>query len=211
MFFRLLFGSLAGAVILMAWGFLFWVVLIPPGKVVLAAPGELALAETIANALPASGTYFIPQPPQKAQGGGDAEFDEFRARHIAGPIMMLHYNMRGADPLSLGVYLRGFLHFLVTTLLAGMILLLALPGLNSYLRRLVMIFGLGVFAAVTVRLSDPVWWHLPWPFHVYGAIFLISGWLLAGIVMAWIIHPKKGYKHVTDSGLPLWKRAFDVN
>ncbi len=137
--------------------------------------------------------------------------EEFRARYIAGPIVMLHYNLDGIDPFSLGTYLRGFLHFLVTTVVAGLILLLAMPGLDTFSRRVFMILGLGVFAAVAVRLSDPIWWRLPWPFHVYGSIFLITGWLFAGITMAWIIHPKRGYTHVTDSGKPLWKRALDVD
>lgn len=211
MFVRLVFGSLAGAVVLMVWGFFFWVVLLPPGKVILAAPGELALVETLTNALPESGTYFIPQPPYEGPGGGEGEIEEFRARYIAGPIVMLHYNVDGTDPLSLDTYLRGFVHFLVTTVLAGLILLLAMPGLDSYGKRVFMIFSLGVFAAVAVRLSDPIWWRLPWPFHIYGSIFLVSGWLFAGIAMAWIIHPKRGYTHVTDSGKPLWKRALDVD
>ena len=92
-----------------------------------------------------------------------------------------------------------------------LLLLVALPALESYARRVAFVCGLGVFAAVAVRLSEPILWHLPWGHFLHGATYDAASWLVAGLVLGAIVKPPRGVVHLTDPSKPLWKRALDVD
>jgi len=112
----------------------------------------------------------------------------------------------GGDTLLLGLA-----HFFVSALMAAILLRMVMSVLTGYLGRVFFVFLLGVFAALTVRLSDPIWWNLPWDFFVHGAVMTVINWLLAGLVLAMIVKPQQGFVHETDPNRPLWKRALDVD
>jgi rod shape-determining protein MreC len=58
--------------------------------------------------------------------------------------------------------LTGFAHFLLSAIVAAWLLRLALPLLRSYGQRVVFIAGLGVFAAIALQPSGPIWMFHPW-------------------------------------------------
>ena len=211
MIFRTVAGAVICAAALMIWGFLFWVVLIPPGTTLKRLPGEVGLVRELAEAVPESGSYYFPLPPLKdgtEQGPGVME--SFRERHVSGPIGLLHYSRKGSDPFSMVTYLLGFAHFFLSALLAAILLMLALPALETFVGRAAFVFGLGLFATVAMRLGDPIWWKLPWEFHLTSALYHLISWLIAGLVLAAVVKPSVGYRHMTDPSKPLWKRALDV-
>lgn len=35
----------------------------------------------------------------------------------------------------------------------------------------------------------PIWWHLPWPFHLVSAVYDVTAWFVAGLVLAAFIRP----------------------
>ncbi len=209
---RVLFGATATAVTLMAWGFLFWVVLSAPGGVLKAVPDETAFMAALRESLPATGTYYFPLPPERELGRDEGpDFLAFREKHRAGPVGMIRITRDGADPLSLRTYAVGFVHFFAAALIAALLLLMVLPALDTYVRRVVFVFGLGLFGAIAIRLSDPIWWHLPWGHDVHGAVYHSVSWLLAGLVLAGVVRPPRGVIHMTDPSKPLWKRALEVD
>jgi hypothetical protein len=208
---RVLLGSLASALMLMLWGFLFWVVLSAPGGALRAIPDEPPLLETLLQSLPESGSYYFPLPPETTGAQqGPPDMEAFRLRHMAGPVGLLHFSREGADPLAFGMYARGFAHLFVSSFIAALFLLAAQPILDTYLQRVLFVFGLGLFGVVAMSLSEPVWWHLPWAHYLNGALFHLSGWFLAALVLAGTVRPSRGAPHVTDPSKPLWKRALDV-
>jgi|GEM_PF-355027 len=209
---RVLVGAVVSAVALMLWGFMFWVVLSAPGGATRALPDEPALMQTLREHLPASGTYYFPLPPSPTPSRDDrAAVEAFRQRELAGPIGMIHFRREGADPLSPFVYVERGLHAFVSSLIAALLLVVALPELEGFVQRTAFVFGLGVFAAVAVRFSEPIWWHLPWRHFVHGAIYDSVSWLIAGVVLAAIVKPPRGVPHLTDPSKPLWKRALEVD
>lgn len=209
---RVLLGAVLSALALMLWGFVFWVVLSAPGGEVRAVPDELAVTEFLYRALPQSGTYVFPTRPQPDNGRDEVRvLEAYRQRQIAGPVGLLHINRGGADPLSPRTYVRGFAQAFAATLLAAVLMLAAMPVLETFVQRAAFVFGLGLFAAVAVRLYEPIWWHLPWGHFVHSAAYHVAGWLIAGIVLAAIVRPPRGAVHMTDPSKPLWKRALDVD
>jgi len=42
-----------------------------------------------------------------------------------------------------------------------------------------------------VRLADPVWYRLPWPYFVYSLIYLVAGWGLAALAIAGPVRPAR--------------------
>jgi hypothetical protein len=209
---RVLMGAVASALALMLWSFMFWVVLAAPGGSLLRVPDEQAFLATLKDKLPLSGSYVFPLPPT-AEPGRDPgpALEAFRQRQISGPMGMLHFNRRGADPLSPITYGRGFIHLFAASLIAALLLRMALPALETYLHRAAFVTGLGIFAAVAVRCYDPIWWHLNWGFFLHAAFYDVTAWLVSGLVLAGIVQPPRGVPHLTDPSKPLWKRALDVD
>ena len=208
---RVLVGAVASALALLLWGLLFWVLLSTPGESERAVPDEPGLVQLLRERLPDSGTYAFPAPPPRAAARDAGALEAFRQRKLAGPIGMIHFRRGGTDPLSLRNYLIGFLHLLAASFVAALLLATALPALESYGRRAAFVFGLGVFAVVAVRISDPVWWHLPWGHFLHAALYDGAAWLISGLVLGGIVRPTRGARHLTDPNTPLWKRALDVD
>ncbi len=208
---RVLVGAVVSALALLLWGFLFWAVLSVPGEVERAVPDEPGLMQTLRERLPASGTYTFPAPPARRAARDATALEAFRQRNLAGPIGMIHWRSGGTDPLSPRNHLLGFLHLLAASFVAALLLAVALPALDSYARRAAFVFGLGVFAVLAVRLSDPVWWHLPWGHFLHAALYDGAAWFISGLVLGGIVKPVRGARHLTDPGIPLWKRALDVD
>ncbi len=209
---RMLLGAVISAAVLLVWSVLFWMVLSAPGKAVRAVPDETALMQSMREAVPGAGAYYFPMPPGPGPGAERASVVEaFRRRHVHGPVGLLLINPEGSDPLSPRTYLLAFGHALLASLVAALLLRIALPVLESYLARALFVFLLGVFAAVAVQLSDPIWWRLPWSHHLHGAAYHVLTWLLGGLVLAAVVKPRRGAVHVTDPRQPLWKRALDVD
>jgi hypothetical protein len=62
--------------------------------------------------------------------------------------------------------------------------------MGTYGRRVLFIIVAGIFASVSVALSDPIWFHQPWGYPVFGAVYQAGGWVLAAPLMAAIIKAK---------------------
>jgi hypothetical protein len=118
-------------------------------------------------------------------------------KHRDGPLVEVIYQKDGVDMNSLLVYAMGFGHFLVTSFLAAVVLLLAAPGLRAYPARVFFVFLVGVFASVAVHLSYPIWFHHPWPVHLVQAGYTASSWLLAGVVLGLVIRPRRPETRLT--------------
>jgi hypothetical protein len=187
MFLRVVIGAFLAALVLMAWGFVFWMFL-PFGKAVLQRlPGEEAVLKTLRENIPATGIYIY---PSMEEAGGSKEAQEtMMQKQVAGPLVEIIYRKDGLDPLSPSTYGLGLAHFFVSGLLAGGLLALALPNLKTYAARLLFVFLVGLFAAFFVDLSAGIWMNHPWDLPLLSAAYHTSSWLLAGLPMAAIIKP----------------------
>ena len=184
-------GSLLGAMVLMFWGYAYWAVLLPPGTALRDVHDQPELARALGSLLPRAGTYFIPHMAEHEDDPQSGEHSHAElSEALGGTVAMVHFAPGAGNPLSPLTYLLSTAHFLLSTVLASLLLLVALPVLKTYARRAAFVFGLAVFATIAVRLTDPIWYRLPWAYFLYASLYLIVGWGLTALVMAAVLRPR---------------------
>ena len=189
--FRLLFGALLSAVVLFFWGFVFWVQSGVMFQFLHALPNDEEVVEALQKSDPPSGTYLIPFPASAADAADKDREAALLDRHRKGPLVEIIYRKEGLDPTRPQEMIKGFCHFFAASLLAGVLLVLALPGLPRYVMRVLFVFLLGAFATVAISFAGPVWFHHPWTAVLYTSAYQVIGWLLAGLAMGLVIRPIK--------------------
>ena len=181
------FGAAAGSIVLMVWGFVYWTVL-PFGYRVMDGVGSnTSVVRLMQQTLPGTGVYMIPWLAQDEMQQGDA-VEKMVSQHREGPVVQILYSEHGADPMGPQVLLGGLMNFFTVSLIVAGLLLMAMPGLRGYSERVQFVFLLGLLVGVS-DLARPIWWHQPWDYWIHQALFPMTGWLLAGLVMGWIIKP----------------------
>ena len=190
MILRIVTGTVVGAAVLMALGYVYWALILPPNTALIDAADQPALALALRSQLTKAGTYFIPHAaaPSGAHGNGAASHEHILP-DLGGVVAMIHYDPQGGNPLSARTYILSFTHFLASTLMASLLLAVALPALKTYPRRAGFVFGLGLFAAFAIRLTDPIWYSLPWDYFLYSLSYLIVGWGLAALAISAVVRP----------------------
>lgn len=176
---RLFLGSLLAALALFVWGFLFWGQ--PwgnPGVQNLSLNQSEAVLSTLGDAVPESGTYFVPDPTDTDN------MDRLMELHERGPIAMIFVRKEGINPMAPTVFLLGFLQCLLTAFLIGLVLRAVAAQLPTYRSRVTFAALIGIAAAVWVNLADPIWWHHPWAFHLVSFAYDLGAWVLCGAILA---------------------------
>ena len=159
-------GSVVAAVVMFALGFVFFGLLFPIALSPLGTDAAAAAQAALASNLPGSGSYMVPM-------------DE--AAFMAGPAALVNFIAAGdvpSMPVAMGL---GFLHFLVSAFLLGMVLR-AVGGDFAHQAKVVLLLGLT--ASVFMHLGDGIWYGYGWrmPLFEFAAdgIMLIAG----GLVLA---------------------------
>jgi hypothetical protein len=194
---RIVAGALAGAVILFFWNFASWEVLNLHSASVRSLPleSEAAVVESLQDNLDASGLYVIPgfqHDPLWDDAAKEAARDATFERKRRGPIAVLIYQREGAEPMSAMTLVTGFVIYLFSTVLASIFLYTAAPALWSYLRRVLFVGLLGLFATIVTDWSYWNWMHFPTDHTIMMSVDAIVGWTLAGLAMGAIIKRRPG-------------------
>lgn len=176
------------AIVLMAWGFVFWTLLPFPMDYIHTLPNEDAIGAVFQDNQVAPGVYTYPGP-DGMNADDEATVEAWKSKHLAGPILHVFVS-NGLEPMAPTMYMKGMLHFFVSSLIAGTLLAIAGNSLTGYGARVAFVAGLGLFAAVFVGMGDVVWFYHPLGYQLMLACFLISSWILAGLVLAAFIRPK---------------------
>src|SRR5262245_61014028 len=91
-------GVILSAVLLMAWGFVFWAVSGLFGYIVQKLPNETIVVEALKAEKLASGNYVAPYPSEAVMSGKDeAALKAFREKFQQGPLVQIVYRAEGAD------------------------------------------------------------------------------------------------------------------
>ncbi|MCZ6536548.1 MAG: hypothetical protein O6838_01455 [Gammaproteobacteria bacterium] len=181
---ELLLGSVIAAVALFFWGFVYWAVSPLPYTALKTVADETAAGQALLEHFPQSGTYYLPDPQ-------NPDIDEMNALHRQGPVAMVDIDADGAVPQSPIVMLAGFAHMLITTLMISLLMRLTGDALATYGDRVLFVFLAGVIVAFWARISDVIWWGLGLPWQMYNAIYDVSAWLIAGLILAKFVGPKQ--------------------
>jgi hypothetical protein len=179
---RLLIGTTVAAVALFLWGFLYWGASPVAWMIIGPVPDEAALQADLRETLPDAGAYLLPHPTNE-----DAETHAARAK--AGPVATLLVH-GGADPDDPTPFLGGFVHMWVSALLMGLLLRRVAPTSLGSAVAVAALAGLG--AAVWSNLGRPVWYWQPWDYHLLFAVYDFTGWVVAGLVLAYFVRARSG-------------------
>ena len=104
-------------------------------------------------------------------------------------VMHCHGSMSSMEPVVLAL---GFLQEFVTVMLMGALLALAGPSLPTYVSRVRFLTLAGIAVAVFTDLGAPIWWRHPWPFHLVSAVYTVTAWFVAGLVLSAVVGPRSG-------------------
>ena len=179
---KLALGVILASIAVFVWGFVYWAANPLPYSAWKQTEDDAAAGQAILEHFPESGTYFLP---------GIYNDEETMTRlHEAGPIAMIHLSREGGPVMRPLVLVKGFLLNLVTVILAALLLRLALPASASYADGVKLAALTGLAAAVFIDFGDVVWWYGSWDWKLHMAIYHVSFWLVAGLILAKFIRPQ---------------------
>jgi hypothetical protein len=186
---RVAIAAIVGAVILFLWGFLYWVGLAVPQKVIHPVPSQDQVAEALRVNVRQKGAYWYPADPHHADGSPTTpqELTDFTERHQRGPVFLLFYQPQGFAPMAPQVFIQGLTVNFVYCLLAAMLLHAA--GLKYYLARVAFLTGISLAMVVGSFVKQAVWLYLPLDYTLVITADAVGGAFLAAVVMAFIVRP----------------------
>ncbi len=182
---RFVLGSILSAVVLFLWGYLYWGILPISKQVIQAMPAGDDVSAVLQEKVGKTGVYYLPGLP--SDESNTAAMEAFVAKHEAGPVAMLFYRQQGATPMSPRTLAAGFVHSLLVTVIAGILLIAAAP--STYPNRVLLIVWAGIFCTVWVHISQVVWYYYPWNFCFLYMVYHVVGALLVGLIMAAFVKP----------------------
>jgi hypothetical protein len=177
-----LLGIFLASLAMFGFGAAFWMTPLTTSFFMASLDDETA-GRRLKEMFPASGTYYVP-----SQRNPPAELTRL---HEAGPVATIHIRHEGSPVMDAKVLAAGFVHELISMTLAALVMGALLSVLNTYVRRCVFMAMLGLLIAWFGPISQPIWWHQPWPVHVVNAVYTLLAWLVAGLVLAAFIKPAR--------------------
>ncbi len=177
-------GGLAAAIAMFLWGFLFWGVgLLDPFAHTTPA-SQAKLATSLQETLPETGVYFLPDRTLNTP-------EEWAAIHQKGPIATVTVRTSGADPMAPSKLALGFAHMLAAALLLGTIM--AISNRPNYLERLQLGALVGIAGTLFANLTQPIWFHAPWGYHLVNATYQLVAWFIAAAILAYFIRRRTAF------------------
>jgi hypothetical protein len=187
---RLILAAVLAGVVQMAWGFAFWAISPIPKTMMGQVPDQAKLLAALKDNLPESGVYFMPCPDNAKATQAETAEEVFFRQHREGPLVQICYHREGKEPMGGTTLLAGQLHCIGSCLVMGLLMLFALPNLNTYIARVLFVSLAGVFVVFSLRFQDAIWFLHSWDFTLMQSGFDLASWLLAGVIMGAIIRPQ---------------------
>ena len=86
--------------------------------------------------------------------------------------------------------LRGFMVDIIASMMATILLVMALPSLGGYWSRVTFVLALGVFAIMSVHLVNGVFHDMPFTWTTGVSLDMTASWLFVGLVLGGVIKNK---------------------
>jgi hypothetical protein len=172
---RVLIGSVVGAVAMFIVGFIFWATPLQYlGYSTASDSQNAAIQLSLAQNLPHTGHYIVPNPMTQVGGNG----------YTKGPIASVDYNSRGystADPASM---IAGFVQEVIVSLIIGLSLFAVAGRVTDFASRIKVAIGLSGAATLMITTGDPIWMHGDWRYAIYALVADVAMLSAASIVIA---------------------------
>lgn len=188
---KALIAGVAAGLLMFVWGFVAHMVLrLGEGGIqTLTAEQEVAARTALRENFPGSGLYYLPWMEDWPNASEEEQAD-YQKRHEEGPVAYLVLQRDGAPvmpPSMMG------LELLSNVGAALLVSFLALLLTGSRLKRALAIGGIGLAGWLSISASQTIWFRFPTETLVESGIEQGVGWLLSGLLIAWIV-PAVGSK-----------------
>ncbi len=185
---RTLLGGVLGGVILLVWGILAWMILPLHKDTVQNLPNEEAVVAAL-QGTPQQGVYGFPGRPGNTSD--KAAMDAWTERYRRGPMGMVVYDPKGADPMMASSIVVGLLIYILAALVATWTYQRSTALTGTLFQRLSFFGMLGIFLALATYFANWNWMGFPLGFTTSMALDTIIGWLLAGWGISLVVKPPK--------------------
>lgn len=178
-------AALLGAIIVMIWGFISWVVL--PwhswGTKSFTQEGQ-AVTQAIKSEALEPGVYFLPNMPKDLHKNPESE-KQWQEKAKEGPFAFISVKPRGTIwDMKVMLFVQFVIQFIAALIVAW---LLSLTYITSTIKNALYV-ALAVSAgAFIANLSNWNWWGFPLEMSIVNFIDVFLGWFIAGLVMSLII------------------------
>jgi len=135
--------------------------------------------------VPAPGLYFFPAMDMSKRMTKEQQ-DAWTAKYKAGPTGLLLIQPSGVDMTMVSQMSIAFVSTLLCAALAAFVLT---ATVGSFLRRVMVVAAIGLFAWLAISIEQWDWYEFPFGFVALDAINQVIGWTLAGLLMAKMIKP----------------------
>ena len=187
---QIIIGGIIGGITLFFCGFISWGAMDWHHNTTISShEGINAVVENIDQHLPETGVYYF--PPMLFEQHDTEAMADWMELHKTVPHGMIFYNATPGDPMPPMRLVRGFLVDIVASMMATVLLIIALPNLPKYGARVMYVLALGVFAVMSVHLVNGVFHDMPVSWTTGVALDLTASWLCAGLVLGAIVRPQK--------------------
>lgn len=185
---QIIIGGFLGGMALFISGYITWAATDLHSGTIRSHEGITAVVENISEHLPETGVYYFP-PANFDRSDSEsmaAWMEEFETK----PHGMIFYNTTLGNPMPPSRLLRGFLVDVLASMMATILLLMALPSLSGYWSRVLYVVSLGVFAILSVHLVENVFHDMPFSWTTGVSLDMAASWLFVGLVLGGVIKNK---------------------
>lgn len=185
---RTLLGGVVGGFILLVWGVLAWMILPIHKDTIKSLPNEEAVV-TALQPTSEQGVYYFPAMPKNSSD--KAAMDAYTERYRRGPMGMIVFDPKGADPMMVSNIIVGLLIYILAAVVAAWFYERSTAITGTLLQRLSFFGMLGVFLSLATYFTNWNWMGYPFGFTTSMAVDTIVAWLLAGWGITLVVKPPK--------------------
>jgi hypothetical protein len=177
-------GGIVGGIILFLWGWMSWTVLPLHNSSVRAIENEDRVAEVLSTSIGAHGVYVLPHVPDQNADMSAEELqiamDDWTKKYQQGPLAMIVYDPRGADPMMPSVMVNGFVINVLAAMMVVWLLSRSTAMTASLVGRISYCGVIGVLISFSSHLMMWNWMNFPLDYTTAMVADTVIGWLLAG-------------------------------
>ncbi len=163
-------------------GAVFWMSPFPYRTLTPVADNPAAIA-TLDKIFPTTGTYMLPGPEMADQKLLTTLWER-------GPTAEIQFIREGHPMMEAAVFVKGYIHYFVVSLLLGCLLSRVGSSLATYGARVWFCTVVGTTGATLTCLSNPIWWHHAWGWNLMQALYAVLAFTAGGLVLAKLLAPK---------------------
>lgn len=180
---KVLLPGIIGGLAVFIWSFISHMVL-PIGEmgVKSVTANDDAIISTMKSNMQEPGFYLVPGLDMKTATAEQQA--AWQTKWEAGPTAIVIYSPNGSQAMAPGQLIRQLLFQILCALIAAFIISATVASLVN---RAIMIMLMGVFAWLTVNVPQWNWYSFPISFTIGQGLDHLIGWLIGGLVIAWMI------------------------